>query len=97
MGKRRNLTLGQVPTLVQFGDTWAPGHNHPGQYLRGRYGPNYLRHAQSWLFVDNMETAFDSYSSKSGSWTPCQDPENQACLDKYPTDGNVQWLPHRYP
>ena len=97
MGKRGNLTLkpGEVPTLVPFGDTWARGHNHPGQYLRGRYGPRYLRHAQSWQFV-NMDSAFDSYTRQSGSWTEC-DKSNHACLDKYPSDGNQQWLPHRYP
>ena len=64
MGKRGNLTLnpGEMPTLVPFGDTWAPAHAHPGQYLRGRYGPKYLRHAQSWQFV-NMANAFDRSSS----------------------------------
>ena len=65
MGKRGNLTLnsGEMPTLVPFGDTWAPAHAHPGQYLRGRYGPKYLRHAQSWQFV-NMANAFDRSSSR---------------------------------
>ena len=65
MGKKGNLTLnpGEMPTLVPFGDTWAPAHAHPGQYLRGRYGPKYLRHAQSWQFV-NMANAFDRSSSR---------------------------------
>jgi hypothetical protein len=163
-----------MPTLVPFGDTWAPAHAHPGQYLRGRYGPKYLRHAQSWQFV-NMANAFDrsssqhvstifpytnlrifstkyylifvlifsnaqnweesaflyqkwicilfqlrnigekirrfllrksvktcreldsSYVKQSGSWTKCDRNSNQACLENYPSDGNQQWLPHRYP
>ena len=80
---------------MAFGDTWAPAHDHPGQYLRGRYGPKYLQHAQSWQFV-NMDNAFDSYLTQSGSWTKC-DKNDQACLEKYPSDGNQQWLPHRYP
>ena len=96
MGKRGNLTLTDQPTLVPFGHVWAPGHDHPGSYLRGRYGPNYLRHAQSWIFVQDMANAFDSYSSQSGSWNRCPD-DNHACLEKYPTDGNYLWLPHRYP
>ena len=35
MGKRGNLTLknGEMPTLVPFGDTWAPTHRHPGKAL----------------------------------------------------------------
>ena len=96
MGKRGNLTLDgkSTKTLVQFGDIWVPAHLHPGQYLRGRYGPNYLKHAQSWRFVPSMNSAFDSYSGSA--WTSCQN-SNQACLENYPMDGNYYWLPHRYP
>ena len=96
MGKQGNLTLktDQIPTRVQFGDTWALAHHHPGQYLRGRYGPKYLQHAQSWRFISDMSGAFDSYQSHS--WTSCKS-SSHACLDNYPMDGNWQWLPHRYP
>ena len=102
MGKRGNLTFDQntgsesMPTRILYGSTWCKAHNHPGQYLRGRYGPHYLKHVQSWKFVTNMENSFDSYSNHI-QWSHCEDPSHHACLELYPNDGNVEFLPHRYP
>ncbi len=98
MGKRGNLTLrpDEPPTLVQFGNSWARSHHHPGRYLRGRYGSNYLKHAQSWRFMSSMNSAFDSYQGGNG-WQNCKNQASHACLSRYPTDGNFIWLPHRYP
>ena len=100
MGKKiLTLKPNHPPTQVQFGnDTWALVHDHPGQYLRGRYGPMYLKHAQSWRFVKDMQNAFDSYGKSRSEWaTSCDSSNMHACLDQYPTDGNWLWLPHRYP
>jgi hypothetical protein len=97
MGKRGKLTLkeGMSPTRILVGSTWARVHHHPGQYLRGRYGPQYLQHAQSWQFLETMENACDNYGGHQ--WTQCENPGHHACLENYPSDGNVQFLPHRYP
>ena len=38
---------------------------NPGLYARSRYGPGYLRHAQSWRY-EGLGTAYDNY--ESGSW-----------------------------
>lgn len=97
MGKRGNLTLhkDQPPTRILYGDSWVRVHDHPGQYARGRYGPRYLQHSQSWKFLENMNGAFDSYGGHQ--WTHCANPGHHACLELYPSDGNVIFLPHRYP
>ena len=98
MGRRGNLTMTGstgVPTKVLFGTTWARVHQHPGQYLRGRYGPGYLQHSQSWRMKEGMSGASDTYNS--GTFTHCEDETSHACLELYPTDGNWLWLPHRYP
>lgn len=101
MGKRGNLTkkTDEPPTRVLYGNTWSIAHHHPGQYLRGRYGPQYLKHVQSWKFVTQMENAFDSYGSNVASFsqTHCEDPSHHACLELYPNDGNIEFLPHRFP
>ena len=97
MGKRGlSKEQGGQPTKVLFGTTWAKAHQHPGQYLRGRYGSGYLRHLQSWRYLSDMNNAFDTYS-KSKDWTHCVDKSSHACLELYPTDGNWLWLPNRFP
>ena len=95
----KSLTLkpNRPATQVQFGNTWALAHDHPGQYLRGRYGPMYLKHSQSWRFVKGMNNSIDNYGKSHSQWTSCESKPNHACLNHYPTDGNWLWLPHRYP
>lgn len=63
MGKRGNVSLDllppdlrSVPTKIQVGGVWARVHANPGQYVRGRYGKGYLKHAQSWRYVGEEHT-----------------------------------------
>ncbi len=65
---------------------------NPGLYCRSRYGPGYLRHAQSWRF-EGLETAYDAY--ESGTWKkPCVQPLRHDCLEKVPGDGNLWFNAH---
>ena len=70
---------------------WVRTHANPGAYARSRYGPNYLKHAQSWRY-NEMDDSFQKY--KSGAhWNLCEDPSFHGCLEKYPVDGNVLFHP----
>ena len=94
----KNLTLisGEPPTRVLFGHTWARVHHHPGQYCRFRYGHQYLKHLQSWRHVKRCKDSDCNYGDHV-AWTHCKDPSHHACLELYPSDGNIDFLPHRYP
>ena len=74
---------------------WSPVLSHPGLYARGRYGPGYLYHVQSWRHVPGMTGSGDTY--RPGSWQPCSSPGHQACLNNYPILGNTELLSSIYP
>ena len=95
--KNLTLTSGEPPTRALFGHTWARVHHHPGQYCRGRYGNKYLKHLQSWRHIDRCKnTAMCKYGDHV-AWAHCKDSSHHACLELYPSDGNIEFLPHRYP
>lgn len=87
--------LRHAPTRVQVTpDTWIPVPAHPGLYARGRYGPGYLFHVQSWRHV-GMSGSFENYSP--GAWQACPTPGHQACLNNYPIQGNMELIGAMYP
>ena len=57
------------------------------RYCRSRYGPNYLKHAQSWRYNEGQSDSFASY--QSAEWNLCEDPGFHECLEHYPNDGNL--------
>jgi len=88
--------LQNLTTRIEVGpDLWIPVTSHPGLYTRGRYGPGYLYHVQSWRFKSGMTGAYSSYSP--GAWQPCSQPGHHACLNNYPIQGNTEVLWHSYP
>ena len=103
LGNLRNLSqdylpihVNTFPTLIQMApDLWIPTVANPGLYARGRYGPGYLYHVQSWRHVDTMQNAFEDY--RPSGWQPCSDMTNQACLVHYSIIGNMQLGPYKYP
>ncbi len=83
-----------MPTRVLVGDVWVRSHANPGAYARSRYGTGYLAHSQSWRYL-NSDTSFMKY--KGGAhWRLCPDPGFHACLEKYPTDGNILFHPDTF-
>ena len=78
---------GQRPTKVMFAGQWMTAMRNPGLSARNRYGPNIYRHAQHWL--DLRRGPWGRYNS--GSFTKCPLPGHTACLDQFPTDGNLQF------
>jgi len=88
--------LKHKPTRIQLADElWIPAMSNPGLYTRGRYGPGYLFHIQSWRHKDGMSGSYDEY--RPGAWAPCTQPGNQACLNNYPIQGNMELLSEVYP
>ena len=88
--------LKNKPTRIQLAkDLWVPVLSNPGLYVRGRYGPGYLFHIQSWRHKDGMSGSYDSY--QPGAWAPCTQPGHQACLNRYPIQGNIELLSEIYP
>ena len=88
--------LSHSPTRIEISPgLWSPVLSHPGLYSRGRYGPGYLYHVQSWRHVAGMSSSYHSYSP--GAWQPCTQPGHQACLNNYPILGNTELLSQIYP
>lgn len=87
--------LSAEPTIVQVGpELWVPTITNPGLYIRGRYGPGYLYHVQSWRHA-GMGGSYDKYSPVA--WQPCSQANNQACLTNYPIIGNLELRPNMFP
>ena len=88
--------LNHNPTRIKVGHhLWIPVVANPGLYIRGRYGPGYLFHVQSWRYKEGMSGSYDSYTP--GAWAPCTQPGHQACLNNYPIQGNTHLLSDSYP
>ena len=102
MGDKVNMSqnwyahhMKHIPTKIQVGrDLWVRTPANPGRYVRGRYGPGYLFHVQSWRNVPGMNRAFARYSP--AAWQPCSNPGHHSCLNNYPIQGNMDLLPEVY-
>lgn len=81
--------LRRNPTKVNVHGVWINAQSNPGLYARNRYGPNYLKHAQSWIHL-GMKSSWDQYNS--GRWLPCPKRYHHACLDHYSVDGNTDFI-----
>ena len=103
MGSLKPLSRQALPAHLRGSATriemspglWSPVLSHPGLYARGRYGPGYLYHVQSWRHVAGMTGSYQSY--RPGSWQPCSSPGHHACLNNYPIVGNTELLSSIYP
>ena len=89
-GRMGNLTLPEsgLPTRVEVSGVWVKTHANPGEYSRSRYGPGYLKHAQSWRY-EKMKDMLDTWPS--GKWRKCEEKNFHGCLENHPTDGNVDF------
>ena len=64
-------------------------------HQKKRYGRGYLRHEQSWRYPNEFEdVAADG--SLPPPWRLCRDPTEHACLEHYPSDGNVDFHPETF-
>ena len=83
--------LRHLPTRIELAPgVWSAVTSHPGLYCRGRYGPGYLYHVQSWRYKEGMRGSYDSYHPTT--WQACSKPGHHACLNNYPVQGNTKLL-----
>nr|CAD7404129.1 unnamed protein product [Timema cristinae] len=81
----------ETATRVNVLGLWVRCQSNPGLYARNCYGPNYLRHAHSWRYL-GMKSYKDLYVS-AGSWLTCPNKSHHACLEHYPVDGSLHFVP----
>jgi hypothetical protein len=80
----------EVPTRVYMLGAWVRGVANPGLYAWNKYGCNYLKHSPVWSSISHNSS---SYEWATWSWPPCPNPEHHACLEHYPTDGSIDFVP----
>lgn len=80
----------EVPTRVYMLGAWVRGVANPGLYAWNKYGVNYLKHSpvRSWISHNSS-----MYEYPQWTWPACPDPQHHACLDHYPTDGSIDFVP----
>lgn len=74
--------LRNVPTRIKFSGRMATVPPNPALVSRNNYGPNYLRHEVHWRYM----------GKDKGPWNRCLAPGFHACLENYPTDGNIKFM-----
>lgn len=79
---------GQRPTKVQFSGQWVTVMRNPGLFARNRYGPGIYRHQEHWMDIGHG-TGWAFYNP--GSFSTCAQPGHSGCLDKFSSDGNLQF------
>ena len=77
-----------ISTRVKFHGNWYKSQVNPGLYVRNRYGPGCLKHAQSWRYT-GLRTMHSQY--KAGIFTSCPNPAFHSCLENFPPDGNLDF------
>lgn len=75
----------EVPTRVYMLGAWVRGVANPGLYAWNKYGSNYLKHSISYNG--------SLHERSTSSWPPCPNPQHHACLQHYPTDGSIDFVP----
>lgn len=71
-----------IPTRVNFSGRMITVPPNPALVSRNRYGPEYLRHEVHWRYT----------GKDKGLWNRCLAPGFHACLENYPTDGNIKFM-----
>lgn len=69
-----------VPTRVNYSGRMVTVPVNPALVTRNMYGSEYLRHEVHWR-----------YTKDKGTWNRCYAPGFHACLENFPTDGNLRF------
>ncbi|OWF51093.1 hypothetical protein KP79_PYT00767 [Mizuhopecten yessoensis] len=77
-----------APTKLLFHGQWVNAPRNPGLYARNRYGHEIYRHAEHWRTTGNTDGFIDY---KTEGFAPCNKPGSHNCLDRYNSDGNLQF------
>ena len=79
---------GLKPTKVHLDGQWVSVPRNPGLFMRNRYGHEIYRHALHWMSLGE-KTGWINY--KTTKFLACEQPGHHACIDRYNTDGNLQF------
>jgi hypothetical protein len=80
----------EVPTRVYMLGAWVRGVANPGLYAWNKYGSNYLKHPPAWNSIRQNGSV---HEWSTPPWPPCPNPQHHACLEHYPTDGSIDFVP----
>jgi len=80
----------EVPTRVYMLGAWVRGVANPGLYAWNKYGLDYLKHSPIWGWTGHNSS---THGYPTRTWPPCPNPQHHACLDHYPTDGSIDFVP----
>lgn len=77
------------PTKVNYSGRMVYVPPNPALVARNNYGPEYLRHEVHWRYT--------SKGKDKGLWNRCLKSGFHACLENFPTDGNIKFMdfPHQ--
>ncbi|XP_069696438.1 uncharacterized protein [Periplaneta americana] len=80
----------ETPTRVYMLGAWVRGVANPGLYAWNKYGMDYLKHAPvgSFSYYNSSIHAYPIWK-----WPTCPKPQHHACLDHYPMDGSIDFVP----
>lgn len=76
------------PTKVLLNGNWVNVPRNPGLHARNRYGHEIYAHAQHWI-VTGKSSGWINYDTSS--FTNCHKSGDHNCLDRYNSDGNLQF------
>ena len=79
---------GFKPTKILLDGQWVSVPRNPGLFMRNRYGHEIYRHALHWLSLGE-KTGWVNYQTTK--FLECEQPGHHACIDRYNTDGNLQF------
>lgn len=80
----------EVPTRVYMLGAWVRGVANPGLYAWNKYGSNYLKHSPVWNSISQNSSI---YEWSTPPWPPCPNPQHHGCLEHYPADGSIDFVP----
>jgi hypothetical protein len=80
----------EIPTRVYMLGAWVRGVANPGLYAFKKYGVSYLKHSplRSWISHSSSMSEYPPWT-----WPACPNPKHHACLDHYPADGSIDFVP----
>lgn len=76
------------PTRLFFDGQWTGVPRNPGLFARNRYGPDIYKHAEHWMSLGKKD-GWILYAPIE--FSSCEKSNDHACLDKFNTDGNIQF------
>ncbi|XP_033743339.1 uncharacterized protein LOC117329487 [Pecten maximus] len=78
-----------MPTKLLFHGGWVNVPRNPGLHVRNRYGHEVYAHSQHWL-ATGKSSGWINYETQS--FTKCPRTGSHNCLDRYNSDGNIQFI-----